>query len=451
MPLKRRHRGSNDAPAGMAGWVDPRCAGRRLGSILDLPAGWRLRGVRVARVYPARPAGIGIEYDLLLRGEDGREVHGAVYASPADLPPGRDSRSVRIRPGSAFGLVGLSHHLAGEGIALHTPDRDARLPFIPVAALTARRGGESGPTPVESRLGMVRRPRCACLSYRPGRRCTLAYQGTGPDRERFYVGKLYHNGISARTPALARALARELRAPPGDDLQTPRVVARWPDLNMVVFEGLAQEAPGPDSQHEPLQRASAAGRFLTRLRRLSFPGLPRFTPADEIAVVERWLRVTEDAGRPTTRPRRLLDRLRRRVARLPRGRRCTVHRDYYDAQLLRTADGWGVLDLDTAALGHPEIDVGNYLAHLAWASLRRTGHAGHAPAAGAFLDACGGLARLDLRLLQFYLSTSLLRIGLIHSLRSGTERTAPRLFHVARACLDPAPGRLPSRWMEELS
>ena len=87
-----------------------------------------------------------------------------------------------------------------------------------------------------------------------------------------------------------------------------------------------------------------------------------------------------------------------------------VHRDLYEEQLLLDDDGRvGLIDLDDAALGPPELDLGNLLAHLDLLALR-TGRsldepaaallAGHTSAAGspdaALLARCRALTRLRL-------------------------------------------------------
>ena len=87
-----------------------------------------------------------------------------------------------------------------------------------------------------------------------------------------------------------------------------------------------------------------------------------------------------------------------------------VHRDLYEEQLLLDDDGGvGLIDLDDAALGPPELDLGDLLAHLDLLALR-TGRsldpptaallAGHTSSAGApdaaLLARCRALTRLRL-------------------------------------------------------
>ena len=53
----------------------------------------------------------------------------------------------------------------------------------------------------------------------------------------------------------------------------------------------------------------------------------------------------------------------------PRSRLVATHGDFYSKQVLLIPDGRvTILDLDEAASGEPETDVGNFLAHLRWSA-----------------------------------------------------------------------------------
>lgn len=91
-----------------------------------------------------------------------------------------------------------------------------------------------------------------------------------------------------------------------------------------------------------------------------------------------------------------------------------VHRDLYEEQVLVDALGEiGLIDLDDAALGPPELDLGNFIAHLELLGLRRGSTPGHSVV--AFLvghaDAAGPL---DAALLERCRRLTLLRLACIH-------------------------------------
>jgi thiamine kinase-like enzyme len=54
-----------------------------------------------------------------------------------------------------------------------------------------------------------------------------------------------------------------------------------------------------------------------------------------------------------------------------------LHRDFYQDQILFSNDQTFLVDLDLVAIGHPALDVGNFLAHLTEHGIRRFDNANH--------------------------------------------------------------------------
>jgi len=110
-----------------------------------------------------------------------------------------------------------------------------------------------------------------------------------------------------------------------------------------------------------------------------------------------------------------------------------VHRDLYPRQVLdlvaqgpggsqrapaahrggsRDTEVFGLLDLDEASWGEPEIDAGNFAAHIFLDDLQRMGAVTAAPMlAAAFLDAYAEARPVDSARLRVYLAGSLLRLA----------------------------------------
>ncbi len=88
-----------------------------------------------------------------------------------------------------------------------------------------------------------------------------------------------------------------------------------------------------------------------------------------------------------------------------------VHRDLYEEQVL-VGERIGLIDLDDAALGPPELDLGNLVAHLELLGFR-SGHSLAVPAQ-AVLDGYSRVAPADLVLLDRLRRLSLLRLACIH-------------------------------------
>jgi aminoglycoside phosphotransferase (APT) family kinase protein len=88
-----------------------------------------------------------------------------------------------------------------------------------------------------------------------------------------------------------------------------------------------------------------------------------------------------------------------------------VHRDLYESQVL-LGERVGLIDLDDAALGPPELDVGNLLAHLDLLALRSKRRLDRAEK--ALLDGYAMRGSLDLALLERCRMLSRLRLACIH-------------------------------------
>ena len=90
-----------------------------------------------------------------------------------------------------------------------------------------------------------------------------------------------------------------------------------------------------------------------------------------------------------------------------------VHRDLYEDQIVLDDHRVGLIDLDDAATGPPELDVGNVLGHLDLLGLRHGEHLARR-AEGAFLHGYRVVADLDEGLLARCRRLTRLRLACIH-------------------------------------
>jgi Ser/Thr protein kinase RdoA (MazF antagonist) len=234
------------------------------------------------------------------------------------------------------------------------------------------------------------------LKHKPGRRHTLRARGP----EGTAIVKMYESDRAATVAARVSALA----AGP-DEPALPRVLACEPAQHMVVLT----DVPG-----EPLSRAlladdapacRRAGEALGRWHRAWCGRAP-----DPLCphTVERELEILD--RRAESLSRGLAADVRTAAADLadPWDSVTVVHRDLYEEQVL-LGNRIGLIDLDDAALGPPELDVGNLVAHVDLLALRSGRDldamteqllAGYASAGAslddALLDRCRLLARLRL-------------------------------------------------------
>ena len=234
------------------------------------------------------------------------------------------------------------------------------------------------------------------LKHKPGQRRTLRARGS----EGNAIVKLYASDRAATVAARLVALAAGPREP-----EVPRVLACEPRLRMVVLS----EVPGSPLTGALLMGDEAscrrAGEALGRWHRAwrgRVPGqLRRHGVERELEILHR----RADAASPDLRAA-----VREAAARPAPPWPCStvVHRDLYEEQIM-LADRVGLIDLDDAALGPPELDAGNLLAHVELLSLRSGRDlrpmmeqllAGYARSGsefdGALLDRCRLLSRARL-------------------------------------------------------
>jgi aminoglycoside phosphotransferase (APT) family kinase protein len=118
-----------------------------------------------------------------------------------------------------------------------------------------------------------------------------------------------------------------------------------------------------------------------------------------------------------------------------------IHRDLYPDQMLLVQGRLGLLDLDELALGEPELDLGNLIAHLSLADLQQHGVIDAAPLlARTALDAYARHAaptRLSSRRLATYQAATLLRLASLARLGQA-ERSVLDWQHLAARLTDAA-------------
>jgi Phosphotransferase enzyme family len=248
------------------------------------------------------------------------------------------------------------------------------------------------------------------LKHKPGRRCTLL--AIGP-RGRAIV-KLYASERAATVAARIGALGAGPCEP-----EVPSVLLADPVRHLVVLS----HVPGAPLRHALLagdaEACGRAGRALggwhSSWRKRAPSALSRHTCERELAILD-----ARAGGLPPAMAR-TVRRLARRLSG-PWPPSTVVHRDLYEEQLLM-GERIGLIDLDDAAIGPPELDVGNLLAHVELLALR----AGQelAGVSGSLLGGYEGSgAALDPDLLDRCRRLSLLRLACIHGEPVMLERAA---------------------------
>jgi hypothetical protein len=251
------------------------------------------------------------------------------------------------------------------------------------------------------------------VRYQPGRRLVVLYDtmahltvftpkrterlwekvADSPLAERALDGVVQHWPLDVRLPALPevrgelvrykpgrRAVFRlpgafaKLRAdgrPPVEIPGGPRVLEHRPGLT--VFE----EVPGtPLRECERAPWMELVAQAMARLHAMKLD-----MPAHDMELEARDLRAAAEAAAAIgADPGDLAERLIPRLADVEPAA-ATIHGSFHDDQVLVGPEGVTLLDLDSAAIGHPLFDVGEFASYLT--------AAGEEEARGRFLEACG--------------------------------------------------------------
>jgi hypothetical protein len=262
-------------------------------------------------------------------------------------------RYVRFQPGRRLVVL---YEQDGEiaHLTVLRPRRTERLwekvALSPLARLVPELGGVLQRFPLDVRLrGLPVASRGGeLIRYKPGRRAVLRYPGA--------YGKLRADG---RAPICV----------PG----SPPVLHHLPELGLAMYE----EVPGASLREcDRVPWMEPVAEALARLHDLRLD-----LPAHDMELEASDLRAAaETAAAIGADPGDLAERLIPRLADVDPAV-ATIHGSFHDDQVLVGDGGVTLLDLDSAAIGHPMLDVGHFASYLT--------AAGEDEARGRFLEACG--------------------------------------------------------------
>ncbi len=403
---------------------------------IEWPEARRPGNVCVERAWPRRASGFSFEWSFDLGNGTRHSVFGV-----SDDTPASPHQPCAARPFLKSGhLRGLHVLLPSWGIRLQSPDRDPDLPHL-AQCLDGEAVADSLASywPDQAQNGRnCRFVDCRTLSYRPARRATIAYQpGDRDDATAKIIGKTFRDDRGLGLVALHADLNEQLVAATRGRVQTARPLGYLPEHRTVLF-AWNESQPLRADLASLMSLAVASAPVLNALHDVRVEGLPGFSFADEIAVTQRWQRMLEIVD-PVVAAKvaRVLAALNKAAPSVRLSRLCTVHRDFYERQLLLGDDGTTILDLDTLAWGDPCLDVGNLLAHLCLAGLcvdASTQEISTLTQAVVRRYREGGGA-LNREVVTLYWASALFRIGAVHFQRSSTKQFTPALWDLARRLL----------------
>ncbi|WP_035280754.1 phosphotransferase family protein [Brevibacterium album] len=326
--------------------------------------------------------------------------------------PGTEERTA-VEAVSAGGHVRAGFSDAS-GIRLHPYGADPRLPALAASA----------------RAGSV-------VSHRPGRRAVVR----SADGSRYT--KVVREGRSRTILdgiGSAEAFAGPFRTPEvlGSDASTVTFAAlpgrslhRPEDFSAVEWERAWGEvlrawcaAVGTGSATGTASAADSAGAGADAQR-----STPVHGGGAEARVLRQWRdRAAGLLGAEARAYSAAVERTAEELSILPAPRLVPAHRDLHDRQLLWTPEaGPGLLDVDTACLADPGLDLGNLRAHARWRSRQGVWSSGQAAVVAEHVDAVAHRAGVAPASLELHERSALLRLGAVYAFRPAWVEAAREL------------------------
>ncbi|MGJ9373975.1 hypothetical protein [Nesterenkonia sp. CF4.4] len=330
------------------------------------------RTLRVTRAWP-----VPDESRLAIECEDaGQRRAGFWYQDGAQLQPaGTDPRLPALE------------RLAGSGtVVSHRPGKRA----------VVRRGAEF--------IKVVRRGRASGILEGVSRAAAFANSFRTPEvlaRDDSSVTFAELHGVSLHDPALLSS--------PHWDLAWTEVLNAWTQAALTADSG----SDGSDQQCRALE---------------ADPSMPRHTAEAEAQVLRRWARLIAPYLDPTEPLGTLVDEVGALLRQLPDAPLRPAHRDLHDKQLLwNPQSGPGLLDVDTACLADPALDLGNLRAHGRLRRLQGLWGSQEARTVIHTVDAAADRLGVPARTLAVYERAAVLRLGCVYAVRPGYRHVAALL------------------------
>jgi tRNA A-37 threonylcarbamoyl transferase component Bud32 len=269
-------------------------------------------------------------------------------------------------------------------------------------------------------------PAAEVLAHRAERRAVVRHEAAGVVRYAKVTAARKVRGIVEQWERARRAARGHVDTPDLCEWDEERGITCWSALKGC-------------SMHELLGSAHAAaasgpvGEALAHLHGGECSGLQAHGAAEEAAVLRQWhgrLRpfdaefAEEIAG--------AIESTAEALVAAAGSRHGVIHRDLHDKQVFITEQGRvEMLDFDLLAAGEPELDLGNWTAHLQLRAIQgEVTQAGAEEAAAEFL---GGYGVHDERRLRAYARSSLLRLACVYSFRPRWPGVAARLAALAHS------------------
>jgi len=423
--------GDHAVRTSLSNWTDIEAVRSWIRHAVEWPGEMSVRCVRLNRLWPDKRGQLTFEFavESHMRGETATHM---IQAGPSDRIKS-DTRSRRAALDSGWAM-NLSLSNAELGVSLLSPDRDPRLSngramLDRLALLDLLRDRRT------SRFlklnGGIAKPACQVVAHRIGKRCVVRLTNHASPKTPTAFLKVFRRMPPSEAVQTYRHLATYLDARSGRRIGLPLILDEIREKRVLVFAGVNQQA-------NPLKRTPedlcAAARGLAFLHDAPLTGSTFHMPENEIDILRRWLPIMANLDSAhEERLQELVERLSAAAVAITPGAYCLAHRDYYSAQVLRDGEKTWIVDLDTLCMGHPEVDIATYAAHILMDEMADGATDEEASAKmDSFVEKYrkhGGKMSSDR--LRFYLSSAITRLATIHATRGLCRQRVIRMWCIA--------------------
>ncbi len=412
------------------------------------PNGVSLVNVRIHRLWAGKKRRVTFELELVLS-RNGTSESSVLQGGISEHPPVWRPRH-RADMGANGIILGLRLFDAELGIWVCSPDRDKRLPIIRDlldraelgrlldCIIPEQKSSERIDGQVERRQIREAGLSSDLIAYRTNRRCVFRVidQRSGVNDKTIFV-KAFKRPPKASDIAATREFCNELAQVSHGFVRVPDILGYDEVRGVLVTAGIQDQESDQSKTHDDIERAA---KCLAALHQCGAEAHSRVHSAlDEVDTVARWadvLPIVLDAR--AHQLEEIVLALKNRAEELHPSINVSIHRDFYDAQLIHHKNVSWILDLDTLCAGHAELDIATYTAHCFFDALR-SGDA-HQDTKGTmellitkYQLAGGDLSR---KTLQFYMSCALARLGALQFARGASKAIVKELWNFAEDYLE---------------
>ncbi len=217
--------------------------------------------------------------------------------------------------------------------------------------------------------------------HKPGRRCLVEFCLATHRGPRSVLGKVSAKRLDRKTFETQQALFQQHRFgdTSRDGIRVPRAIGCCPPWKLWIQEKVTAISGSEllnESRLSPY--ADRIADAIAKLHHSKFGPQQEHTVAHELEILnDRLTDAMSTLPAESQRIEQILQNCVAVAAGIDESLKVAIHRDFYQDQIMFANERTYLVDLDLVKLGHPALDVGNFLAHLTEHGIRRHGDPYH--------------------------------------------------------------------------